>query len=217
MKPDPMAVYEELRKKGGRPLKLKNLAALHELCRDQYDSGSREFSTAQIGKLCEERHIMNGRGLFNQSALDYRTLIDAWSKYAGPSPGKVKKELQGDEFLHRIGDPAIRMLVQKSLLEARKLRSQLETLRKVNSLVVDKRPALPPADLSHMQPGSTLTHAEKDALRSAISPPFLEEQGWRESGLGEIVDERGRTVFNAGFATAVRKVLAQQKQPPTGK
>jgi len=215
MKPDPMTVYQALVEKGGRPLKLKNLALIHELCRDQYEAGSREFSTAAIGKLCEEREIMNARGLFNKAALDYRTLIQAWQTYAGPSPGKVKKVPRGEEFLLRISDPAIRTLAQNALIEARKLQAQLNTLRSASTFVVDRRPSIPEGDLAQVKPGATLTHAERDALLAAVSAEFLEEQGWRETLHGEIVNERGRTVFDAGFATGVRKLLTQA-QPSKG-
>ncbi len=52
-----------------------------------------------------------------------------------------------------------------------------------------------------------LTPSERQALQKAISPNYLEDRGLREGSHGEILNERGRTIFEVGFARAVRKVL----------
>lgn len=52
-----------------------------------------------------------------------------------------------------------------------------------------------------------LTESERDALVKAISERSLEEQGWVEGSRGEIVNDRGRTVFEIGFTRAIRKML----------
>ena len=44
-------------------------------------------------------------------------------------------------------------------------------------------------------------------MQKAVSASYLEERGLKEGSHGEIVNERGRTVFEVGFARAVRKVL----------
>jgi hypothetical protein len=36
---------------------------------------------------------------------------------------------------------------------------------------------------------------------------FLDDQGWREGSHGEILNKVGTTVFDAGFVSAIRKVL----------
>ncbi|MFM0617505.1 hypothetical protein PQR37_25955 [Paraburkholderia nemoris] len=41
----------------------------------------------------------------------------------------------------------------------------------------------------------------------AVSVDYLEKQGLREGIHVEIFNERGRTVFDIGFARAIRKVL----------
>ena len=53
-----------------------------------------------------------------------------------------------------------------------------------------------------------LTPSEREALQKAVSAHYLEERGLREGSHGEIVNARGRTVFEVGFARAIRKVLA---------
>ena len=52
-----------------------------------------------------------------------------------------------------------------------------------------------------------LTPSEREALQKAVSADYLEERGLKEGSHGEIVNERGRTVFEVGFARAIRKVL----------
>jgi hypothetical protein len=52
-----------------------------------------------------------------------------------------------------------------------------------------------------------LTPSEREALQKAVSASYLEERGLKEGSHGEIVNERGRTVFEVGFARAIRKVL----------
>jgi hypothetical protein len=54
---------------------------------------------------------------------------------------------------------------------------------------------------------SQQTPTECEALRKAVSPEYLEERGLREGSHGEIVNERGRTVLEVGFARTIRKVL----------
>ena len=55
-----------------------------------------------------------------------------------------------------------------------------------------------------------LTESEREALRHAVSAPFLDDQGWRTGTHGEILTERGRTVFKVGFTRAIRKVLGER-------
>ena len=201
---NPESVFAELLAKGGRPARQRNLRAIHELCQAQYNAGARDFSISTIGKLCEERGILKARGLYNAPLADYRALIEAWGTYAGPSIVKPAKTLASDDYLLRIEDPAIRALVQGVIAERNKLKAQLNTLKANTTIVVDRRPAPVPSQSAAFVP---FTDSERNALLKAVSLEFLDEQGWREAELGEIVNARGRTVFDPGFATAIRKAL----------
>jgi len=53
-----------------------------------------------------------------------------------------------------------------------------------------------------------LTPSEREALQKVVSAEYLEERGLREGGYGEVLNERGRVVFDVGFARVIRKVLA---------
>lgn len=206
---DPIMLFNSLLEKGGRPLKIKNLHAIQELCQEVYQAGSRDFQLASIGKLCEKKGILTARGLYNAAQADYRALIRAWELYSGPLPPKRPKPLATEEYIQRIEDPAIRTLVQTIISERNRLKSELNTLKASTFIVVDKRP--PPSQPINGTKAAigALTDSERRALNKAISKEFLEAHGWKEANFGEIVNERGRTVYDPGYATALRKALAE--------
>lgn len=204
---DPESVLQELQATNPRPQKVRNLNAIHELCRDHHATGGRDFSLPTIGKFCQDKGIFTkGRALYNEPAADYRKLIEAWAHHAGPAPVKVRKELSTDEYVARIPDPAIRMLVQSTIAERNKLKGQLSMLRAAKPIEVDRRPVADSQPLL-ANPAAGLTASERDALTKALSKKFLESQGWEERAHGEIVNDRGRTLFDPGFATGLRKLL----------
>jgi hypothetical protein len=190
-----------------RPQKMKNLKAIHELCGAHYEAGERDFSVATIGKLCEARGVLKARGLYNAPLADYRALIDAWASYAGPALPKPKQQLATEDYVRRIEDPAVRMLVQGVIAERNKLKAQLNTLKAATTVVVDRRPVESTTTKGLPVPAKGLTDSERNSLSKALSPVFLAEQGWTEAELGEIVNARGRTLFDPGFATGLRKLL----------
>lgn len=212
----PDTVLESLLAKGGRSQRQRNLRAVHEICRHQHQAGAHDFSTAGIGRLCEAEGVLKGRALYNAQSADYRALIEAWAAYAGPAVPKAPRVLASHEYLLRIEDPAIRSLMQAIIVERDKLKAQINTLKANTKVVVDRRPlgaqvvAAPgTTPLTVLMVESQLTDSERQALRRAVSPEFLHDRGWRELEHGEIVNEKGRTVFDPGYATAIRKVLGR--------
>ncbi|SOE91567.1 hypothetical protein SAMN05446927_8501 [Caballeronia arationis] len=211
----PDAVLESLLAKGGRSNRRASLAKMHELCRRQHEAGSRDFSLSAIGRLAEAEGIMKGRALYNAPSADYRVLIEAWATYAGPPAPKPPRTLASHEYLMRIEDPAIRSIMQAIIAERDKLKAQLNVLKANAQVTVDRRPlAATVATVPHAQPvtvlamAAQLTPSEREALQKAVSAHYLEERGLQEGSHGEIVNARGRTVFEVGFARAIRKVLA---------
>lgn len=210
----PDAVLASLLDKGGRSNRRANLAKVHELCRLQHAAGSRDFSLPAIGRLAEAEGILKGRALYNAPSADYRTLIEAWATYAGPPVPKPTKTLASHEYLMRIEDPAIRSIMQAIIAERDKLKAQLNVLKAHAQVTVDRRPlgvstsAAPgESPLTVLALSTQLTPSEREALQKAVSADYLEERGLNEGSHGEILNERGRTVFEVGFARAVRKVL----------
>ncbi|MFL9951706.1 gamma-mobile-trio protein GmtX [Paraburkholderia agricolaris] len=218
----PDAVLASLLDKGGRSNRRANLAKMHELCRRQHEAGSRDFSLSAIGRLVEAEGILKGRALYNAPSADYRVLIEAWAAYAGPAAPKPAKTLASHDYLMRIEDPAIRSIMQAIIVERDKVKAQLNVLKANTLVTVDRRPlgatfssapgAQPVAVLALYE---QLTPSEREALQKSVSATYLEERGLKEGSHGEIVNERGRTVFEVGFASAVRKVLSDSILKPT--
>lgn len=211
----PDAVLDALLAKGGRSNRRANLMKMHELCRQQYEASFRDFSLSAIGRLAEAGDIIKGRALYNAQSADYRVLIEAWATYAGPPIPKPAKMLASHEYLMRIADPAIRSIMQSIIAERDKLKSQLNILKANTQVTVDRRPlGATIATAPGMEPvavlalAAQLTPSEHEALLKAISPEYLEKCGLREGSHGEIVNERGRILFDVGFTRAIRKVLA---------
>lgn len=213
----PNDVYEALLQGCTRSQKRENLQRLHALCAAQY-SGSRDFLLPTIGRLWAASGGIQARALYNAASADYRTLIQAWSDHAGPVEAKPKESERerSPSFLSRIDDPAIRALVQGALIERDKLRAEVNLLKSVTSLNLDRAPGLPVSasptpTAMELIPGpkkQELTQSEREALGRAISAEFFEDQGWKEGKSGEVLNERGRRVFESGFTKAIRKVLA---------
>ena len=215
----PNAVLESLLAKSERSSKRTNLAKMYELCRKRHEAGLRDFSLPVIGRLVEAEGIMKGRVLYNAQSADYKALIEAWAAYAGPPAPKPPKTLASHEYLMRIDDPAIRSIMQAIIAERDKLKAQLNVLKANTVVTVDRRPLGATAlSTSVVEPVSVLTlpaqltASEREALQKAVSSDYLEERGLREGSHGEIVNERGRTMFEVGFARAIRKILGTWSQ-----
>lgn len=156
---------------------------------------------------------MKGRALYNAPSADYRALIEAWAAYAGPPTPKPIKTLASHDYLMRIKDPAIRAIMQAIVAERDKLKAQLNTLKANTHVTVDRHPlgatvsAAAGAPVAVVELVAQLTPTEREALQKAVSASFLDERGLKEGSHGEIVNERERTMFEVGFARAIRKVL----------
>ncbi|NMF87454.1 gamma-mobile-trio protein GmtX [Aromatoleum petrolei] len=210
----PDAVLQSLLAKAARSNRRGNLEKMHELCRRQHATGSRDFSLAAIGRLAEAEGIMKGRALYNAQSADYKALIEAWGAYAGPPAPKPPKTLASHDYLMRIEDPALRSIMQAIIAERDKLKAQLNVLKANTQVTVDRRPlgatvsSAPGAQpVAVLALSAQLTPSERVALQKAVSADYLDERGLKEGSHGEILNERGRTVFEVGFARAIRKVL----------
>ncbi|MDM5077832.1 gamma-mobile-trio protein GmtX [Aeromonas media] len=209
----PDTVLASLLAKAERSNRRNNLTRMHELCRKQYEAESRDFSVSTIGRLAEADGIMKGRALYNAQSADYKALIEAWAAYAGPPAPKSTKSLASHDYLMRIEDPAIRSIMQAIVAERDKLKAQLNTLKAHTQVVVDRRPlgatitSATGAPVAVLELSAQLTPSEREALQKAVSADYLEDRGLKEGSHGEIVNERGRTIFEVGFARAIRRVL----------
>jgi hypothetical protein len=101
--------------------------------------------------------------------------------------------------------------------ERNRLRGEVNLLRANANVVIDRRTlpgrvhVMPEGQVMQvLSPLANLTESEIAALRNAISPDFLRQEGWREGPDGQIANAKGRTLFDIGFANAVRKLLRER-------
>ncbi|MBF0503076.1 MAG: alpha/beta hydrolase [Candidatus Riflebacteria bacterium] len=218
----PDAVLESLLAKGGRSDRRAKLEKLHEVCRKQHAAGSRDFSLPTIGRMGEAANIMKtGRSLYNAEAADYRTLIEAWAAYAGPSAPKPPKMKASHEYLMKIEDPALRSIMQSVIAERDKLKMQINMLKAVTEKIVDRRPlgakiSTTPGSkpMAVLEMSAQLPPYERESLMKAISCEYLERNGLYEGERGEILNEKGRKIFEVGFTRAIRRVLGENPVDP---
>lgn len=198
-----------------REQKRINLKRLHDLC-GAHHAGTKDFSLPVIGKLWEATGGIKARALYNAPSEDYRTLIKAWEQFSGPvKPRTEEAKLKAShEFIARIDDPAIRALVHRALIDRDRLRAEVNLLKSLTHLNLDHSPSAPEVvvtppqnDSSSQAPAVVLTPSEREALERAISAEFLDDQGWTEGRSGEVLNEKGRRLFEPGFTRAIRKLL----------
>lgn len=204
-------------KDGAPTRKARNFDILHEVCRAQRENGSVDFSKSTIGRLCEKAGGVSQKTLYNATSRDFITLLDAWVAFCQVTGKKLAASsapLAQDDLLMRIPDPAVRALVASGLSERNRLRAQVNLLKNTAQIVIDER-ALP--GYAHAQDDGTivqvlpatsqLTDTERRALELALSAEYLAAQGLKEGSHGEILNAKGRVVFEMGFAPALRKML----------
>lgn len=194
--------------------KIKSLEVLNAVCREQFERGSKDFTIATIGRLSEEKGGPATQSIRNKTGDDFKALISAWVNHTGGSAKRQPK--LNDNPLHavleKIPDPAVRAVMGSVLAENKKLKGEVNLLKRNAQVVIDQRPATVTASMSQQMVQilpvfTSLTDSEKEALRHAISDKLMSDEGWRIDESGRILNERGRTIFKAGFALAIRKVL----------
>lgn len=196
----------------------RTLSALHEICRKSYAEGLRDFSLGCIGRKADEAGLISYRSLYNPAAQNYRDLLQAWAAYAGPPIPRQAKTLASHDYLERIPELAVRMIMQGIIAERDSYRAQLNMIKgsDLGKGVIDKRPSVEPRvkisenySTAILMPAAQLDESERDALKAAISPGFLKGEGWIEGTRGEIKNANGRVIFNHGYINAIRKVLGE--------
>jgi hypothetical protein len=207
----PDQVLESILETAPRPQKVRALRALHELCRAVYDVGPRDFSRSNIGRLCEERSIMKARSLYTATSSDHCRLIQAWADLAGPMPPKlIDKNKPSEAYVKEITDPVIKMLVLRDLAQLARVTAELNLLKSQTTFVVDRRPVIENLHPTANNAGLNALEAfELAALKKGLAPEVLRKRGWAVTPLGEVVSESGRTIFEPGFSTGLRKLLGE--------
>ena len=212
MNMNPELLLEQL-KASASARKAKSLEILHSVCREQFERGSKDFSVALVGRLSEAQGGPATQTIRNKTGDDFKALISAWDNYTG---GSVKRQPKLNDnplyaVLEKIPDPAVRAVVGIVLAENKKLKGEVNLLKRNAGVVIDQRPVeIVSASLQQVQilPAfNGLTLSEKEALRFSVSDKMLQDEGWKSDASGRIMNERGRVLFKPGFVSAIQKVL----------
>src|SRR5260221_4997241 len=111
----------------------KSLEIIHDVCRDQKNSGATDFSYATIGRLSKKRGGIGERSIYNptKSGKIYRAQIDAWAfKPADNVKRKRQEPIANDwSILDAIEKPSVRAEVSILLSKLRKLEGQVSEFR----------------------------------------------------------------------------------------
>ena len=155
----------------------------------------------------------------NKTWSVWRRISANWDVSGGytTQTGKPRQEDKSPGLVEQLVrykvDPAIVAAVGKLESDYKKVYNALNLAKSSGEIVVDRRQNAPQgasAVQPEILPAFTLTDMERDALRKALSEKFLESEGrsrWTVDKHGRIKNDKGRTIFDAGFATALRKIV----------
>jgi hypothetical protein len=208
-------VLQQLKAGAKSPRTVRSLDIIHQACKEQHERGSNDFSYAMIGKLSEDKGGPKAQPIRNTAGAVYRTLIDAWAKFAD---GRTRKPPAprtlglADDVLSMINDPVVRILVQSYISENKKLKYENQVLKVAakETVLIDLSGSARkiPGAVEVLTPASFLLPQECSALRSAISPDTMRKQGWTIDEQTGAVNRGPLPVFSPGFVGAIKKVLA---------
>lgn len=191
--------------------KAKNLDIIHEVCREQHERGSKDFSVATISRLAVLRGGPVKSTIHNKTGDDFKGLIKAWSEHTGGTLKKTRKINENPIYavLEKIPDPAIRAVMGSVLAENKKLRGEVNILKSKTNVIIDRRQSVSNQtdSIQIIQTTNNFTNSEIEALRHAISEKLLQDEGWLQDENGRILNTKGRVIFKVGFINAIRKIV----------
>jgi hypothetical protein len=198
------------------PRKARSLRLIHAICLEQQDRGSFDYSIATIGRLSADRGGPAAGAIRNKTGEVYRVLIKTFAD-STRSNTRENGEIGTapvDLILEGVADPVLRTRLGLLLAELKATRAQLLAARHLanQTAMLDFGEPLPEERPAKLATG--LTPLEVRALGNAISADTLHHWGWHADESGRIVTDSGRTVFAAGFVTAISKVLASLRSSP---
>lgn len=218
----PDEVLDNLKATCGNKRSKDNLEILHEVCRRQKEGHSTDFTLPTIGRLSSSA---GGPGYTSirtsdKSGQRFQQLITAWANYTDGVTSQSKRENKEKnrlptlaDLLQKAGvDAVLVALVGRLEVEHRKAVNAVNLAKSQGEVVIDRRKIahqVDPSATTEVLPATTLTDMEKKALQAALSADFLDGEGWTMDKSGRIKNDKGRTIFQAGFATALKKMTAQ--------
>jgi len=190
----------------------KSLDIIHQICTEQAERGSTDFSIATIGLLSEAALGPKTQTIRNKTGEKYRALIQSWAEFKKPLKvisGKVREK---DSWVNDIAEPRIKWLVMDLLAQNSKLKGQLQLAKEQANVHIDLRPVAKNGNSAGSDPlklfNAELLSSEREALERAISLEGQRKHGWSTDERGRVRDKDGNEIFQVGFISAVRKILS---------
>lgn len=108
-KNDPKQLLDELCK-DAHPRTAASLRIIFDVCQEQEERGSTDYSVATIGKLANARGGPSAPAIRNKTGERYRALIVAYADNVGgrKKKGAAPKPSPADELLEGVSDPVLR-------------------------------------------------------------------------------------------------------------
>lgn len=210
-------------KEGKVPRTQKNLDKLNDILKVYTESGQRDFSITQMGRISVAEGGPGYEALRATKNKHYRTLIEAWAAKCRTttkkplSPTSRSKSIpQDNRLLERIPDVAVRALFGQIIAERNRYRNEVNLLKHHANITIDKRPVryfdanTEPSVQVLPSLAGILLETEKKALAYAISDECMEKHNWQITQAGQVKEmEYNTEIFPRGFVTGLRKVLGE--------
>jgi hypothetical protein len=215
-------ILEDL-KEGKAPRTKSNLDKLNSILKEYSESGQRDFSITQIGRISAAKGGLAYEALRATRNKHYRMLIEAWAQKCNTntkkpiSPHARSKSIPEDnKLLERIPDAAVRALFGQIIAERNRYRKEVNLLKQHANITIDKRPvrqfdsSTEPGVVLIPSVSSLLIESERKALAYAISDECMTQHNWQYTKMGQVKDvELGTEIFPRGFVTGIRKLLGE--------
>jgi len=197
----------EILKQGASSRTIKALDIIHQVCIDQANRGSTNFTIAMIGQLSKEAHGPGVQAIRNTTGKKYQALIKSWTDFKKPVnvvSGKVKEK---DAWVNEIKELHIKWLVLDLIAENSRLRGQLQLAKEQSNIHIDMRSETNKAPNQQDLKTQILLPDEREALSHAIDEQEILAKKWTIGELGEVFDANGEELFQIGFVEAIQKIL----------
>ena len=166
---DPRELLEQLEKTAS-PKVCRTLQAIYEVCNEQRERGSSDFSFTTIARLGEKRGVPRAQSIRNAAGANYRALIES---FAVGSPKEVRKTTTpvGEAWISELPTARHRLLV-KILI------SELEAAKRLIKEVVPPNLEIYVDDRAS-KASFKLDESERRALEYLLSDDFMKRWNFK--------------------------------------